>query len=294
MYEHKSVLVSEVIEYLAPQDGGVYLDVTFGGGGHTRAILESNKSCSVIALDWDKKALELNGAPLEEAYPGRIQFIWGNFANLYQLLKKHKIEKIDGILADFGTSQYQLKHGAGFSFYNDTKLDMRMSPAHQKVTAEELINKSSEEKLRQIFWQLGEEKYAKQIVAAIVRRRNERPITTTKELADIVQKATPGPKGKIHPATRVFQALRMYVNHELDNIQAFLSEAIRVLSPGGRLVVISFHSLEDRLVKGFFLKAASEGGFKNLTPRAVSGAEEEISINPSARSAKLRALEKVL
>lgn len=292
-YKHKSVLVSEVLDYLNPQPQGKYLDVTFGGGGHTRAILEHEKECSVIAMDWDKKALEINGIPLQEEFPGRLQLIWGNFAHLYMLLKKAKIDSVQGILADVGTSQHQLKHGVGFSFYHDTPLDMRMSPAHQKVTAAEIINKSTEEKLRQIFWQLGEEKYAKQIVRAIAQKRKDHYIATTKELASIIEKSVPGKRGKVHPATRVFQALRIYVNHELDNIQSFLSEAIRVLAPGGRLVVISFHSLEDRLVKQFFLNTVAQGGFRDLTPRAVQASAQEVEANPSARSAKLRAIEKI-
>jgi 16S rRNA (cytosine1402-N4)-methyltransferase len=292
IYQHKSVLVTEVLQYLDPQPGGIYIDVTFGGGGHTRAILEQQKNCSVVALDWDKHALELNGEKLQQEYPDRVQLVWGNFAQLYTLLKKADIAAVNGILADFGTSQYQLKHGAGFSFSQDTPLDMRMSPAHQKVTAAELVNKASEEKLRQLFWQLGEEKYAKQIVNAIAAKRKDHYIGTTKELATIIEHAVPV-RGKIHPATRVFQALRMYINHELENIQSFLSEAVRVLQPGGRLVVISFHSLEDRLVKQFFSQRALQGGFNLLTPRAVVASEDEILTNPSSRSARLRAIEKV-
>jgi 16S rRNA (cytosine1402-N4)-methyltransferase len=290
-YRHVSVLTKEILEFLAPKPGKVYLDATFGGGGHTRALLEHEPACHVIALDWDKNALELNGAKLQEQFPGRLQLIWGNFAHLYTLLKRERIKSVDGIIADLGTSQFQLFHGTGFSFQHDTPLDMRMSPAHQKVTASELINKASEEKLRAIFWQLGEENYAKQIVRLIAQERKKYPIQTTKQLASLIEKAVPTRHHRLHPATKVFQALRIYINHELENIQAFLPASLRVINPGGRLAVISFHSLEDRLVKQFFIDASSQGQVKILTPRPVRPSEEESAKNPSSRSAVLRVVE---
>ncbi|MBN1549499.1 16S rRNA (cytosine(1402)-N(4))-methyltransferase RsmH [Candidatus Babeliales bacterium] len=288
-YQHKSVLTHEVLTYIDPQPGKVYLDVTFGGGGHTRALLEHEPGCSVLAMDWDMDALELKGEPLQKEFPDRLRLLWGNFAHLYKVLKKAGVTQVDGILADLGTSQYQIAHRPGFSIFKETELDMRMSPAHQKTTAADVINHASEEELRQLFWQLGEERYSKQIVAALARARKDHRITTTKELAELVQAAVPYQKyHKIHPATRVFQALRMYVNHELDNIQAFLSGAVRALVPGGRLVVISFHSLEDRMVKQFFKKEQNEGRVRILTPRAVIASAQELKDNISARSAKLR------
>ena len=292
---HKPVLVDEVLEYLDPKPGGVYLDVTFGSGGHTRAILEKELDCSVVAFDWDSKAIDAYGPEMMERFPGRLRLVWGNFALLYKILKKEKISNVDGILADFGTSQIHITERPGFSVYRDTLLDMRMSPSHQKLTAAQVLKDSSEEKLREIFWQLGEEKYARQITRAIIEERKKRRIRTTAQLAELVQNAVPRPprgkRQKIHPATRVFQALRIFVNKELDNITAFLSVAIRTINPGGRLVCISFHSLEDRIVKSIFKERENIGQVKILTPKVITATDEEIAKNPSSRSAKLRAAE---
>ena len=289
---HKSVLIAEVLTYLKPTPGKTYLDVTFGAGGHTRAILEQEPNCHVIALDWDMESLETYGHALQFEFPGRITLLWGNFGNLYKILKKARIQSVDGILADFGTSQMQINERAGFSFSRDTKLDMRMSPSHYKITAEELINKSSEEKLREMFWQLGEENNARRIVAAIVEARKKERIRTTGQLAKIIEDTVPRAGSKIHPATKVFQALRIFVNQELENIQAFLAGAFAVLHPEGRLVCISFHSLEDRLVKQFFKEKVDLLKGELLTTKAVIATPEEISKNSSSRSAKLRALKK--
>ncbi len=291
-FYHKPVLVNEVLEYLKPQPHKVYLDVTFGSGGHTQAILDKESTCKVIALDWDQESLETYGLPLKEKYGDRLQLLWGNFALIYKILKKEKIKTIDGILADFGTSQMHLMQRAGFSFAHDTPLDMRMSPAHQRVTAEQVVNDFSEEKLRELFWQLGEERYAKQIVAAIVQERKKKRIRSTSKLAQIVKKAVPyDKKQRTHPATRVFQAIRIYVNQELSNISSLFPAAMGVLKSGGRFVCISFHSLEDRLVKTFFKEQESLGRVVLLTPKGVTGTPEEIKQNPSARSARLRAVE---
>lgn len=291
LFYHKTVMVDEVLRYLNPQPQGLYCDVTFGSGGHTKAILDSQPECRVVAIDWDATSIETYAPELEEKYQGRLQILWGNFANLYRLLQKAKVGKVDGVLADFGTSQMHIKERAGFSFYRDSDLDMRMSPAHQQVTAEQVVNKSSEEKLREIFWQLGQETQAKKIVAAIIEARQRKPIQTTRELALIIEKAI-GRGGKrsskIHPATKVFQALRIYVNHELNNIVGFLSGALQVLKPNGLLLCISFHSLEDRIVKQFFKDKAEEGKLEIITKRVVVPTSEEIARNPSSRSAKLR------
>jgi 16S rRNA (cytosine1402-N4)-methyltransferase len=289
-HKHKSVLVNQVLEYLNVSPGKTYLDVTFGAGGHTQAILEKEPTCKVIAMDWDGLSIDTYFPPLEEKYGDRISFVWGNFAQLHRALKKAGIDKVDGILADFGTSQMQIVERAGFSIYRNKPLDMRMSPSHQKITAEYLINKATEEKLRDIFWRLGEERHARKIAYAIVEERKKRYIKTTGELADVVERIL-GKHHKIHPATRVFQALRIYVNKELDNIHAFLPAAIEHLNPSGRLVCISFHSLEDRMVKDFFKKIAEEGVGNVLTKRVVVAESDELRANPSSRSAKLRAFE---
>jgi len=291
---HKSVLVKEVLHYLEIRPRGVYLDVTFGSGGHTRAILEKEPTCSVVALDWDAKVLESYGVSLQKEFGNRLQLIWGNFALLYKIAKKENIGPFDGILADFGTSQIQIMERPGFSIYRDTPLDMRMSPAHQRITAAELIAKASQEKLQEIFWQFGEERYAKQIARAIVQKRVQYPIKTTVQLARLVEKVVPLRKSfKIHPATRVFQALRIYINKELENIRSFLDASVPLLKPGGRVVCISFHSLEDRIVKQFFLEKARADQLAILTSEVIVAFDEEIRQNPSARSAKLRAAERV-
>jgi 16S rRNA (cytosine1402-N4)-methyltransferase len=291
LFYHKTVMIDEVLQYLNPQPQGLYCDVTFGSGGHTKAILESQPECRVIALDWDATSIETYAPELEEKYQERLMIQWGNFANLYRLLQKAKVGKVDGILADFGTSQMHIKERAGFSFYRDSDLDMRMSPAHQQVTAEHVINRSPEDKLCEIFWQLGQEPQAKKIVAAIIEARQRKPIQTTRELALVIEKAV-GRGGKrsskIHPATKVFQALRIYVNHELNNITGFLSGALQVLKPNGLLVCISFHSLEDRIVKQFFKEKQDEGKLEIITKRVVVPTKEEVTKNPSSRSAKLR------
>lgn len=285
MTYHKPVLVQEVIDYLAIKPHGVYLDVTFGGGGHTRAILEAEPTCSVVACDWDTIALETNGYPLQEEFPGRLTLLWVNFAQIDKKLKKEGIEHVDGILADFGTSQNQLTERAGFSFMQDTPLDMRMSPSHQKVTAYEVVNKSSEAKLYEIFKYLGEEHRARLFARLIVAERTKKSIKTTRQLALLIEKVSPRDGSRIHPATKIFQALRIYVNKELDNIRSFFAAAMRILNPEGRLLCISFHSLEDRLVKDFFKQ---EDCLEVITSKVVVATPEEVKQNPSSRSAKLR------
>jgi len=288
---HKPVLVDEMLQYLDPQPGKVYLDVTFGSGGHSHAILEHEPNCNVIAMDWDAESLNTYAPLLQEKFGNRVRVIWGNFAHIYRLLKKVGINKVDGILADFGTSYMQIKERPGFSVYLDTPLDMRMSPSHQRLTAAQVVNTCSQEKLQEIFWQLGEEKQAKKIAYFIVKRRREKPIKTTRDLAIIIEKTIPvRMRRKIHPATKVFQALRIYVNQELDNISAFLSASLTILNTTGRLVCISFHSLEDRLVKQFFKEHENEGHVRILTKKVVVPTSKEVEVNPSARSAKLRAL----
>lgn len=290
---HKSVLVSEVLQYLDPQPGKTYIDATFGGGGHTKAILDHEPNCRVIAFDWDAQALE-HGQGLLEQYGERLEFLWGNFASIYMILKKHKIDKVDGILADFGTSQTQIFTKEGFSFAQDSFLDMRMSTAHYKTTAAEVLNKSSEDKLANIFFELGEERASRKIAQMIVQERKKKRFKMTSQLVDLIVKIK-GPKrgNAAHPATKVFQALRIYVNHELENIEIFLQALPKILNNQGRVVCISFHSLEDRTVKHFFREfghaSLNPGKFEILTPRVITASDEELKVNLSARSACLRA-----
>ena len=293
---HKPVLMNEVLHYLDPQPHKVYLDVTFGSGGHTRAILEREPLCKVIAIDWDEVTLERFGAPLLEAFPDRLQLLWGNFSLLYKLLKKAGIQRVDGILADFGTSQVQIAERPGLSVYKDVPLDMRMSPPHQRYTAADICNNADERTLSDIFFTYGEERWSKPIARAIVQDRLKKPFKTTGDLVALIERVVPKDpkrKSKIHRATRVFQALRIYVNNELDNIKSFLPAALRVLSPAGRLVCISFHSLEDRMVKQFFKEQEQLGVVRLLTSKVVRPTEEEVALNPSSRSSRLRAAEKL-
>ncbi len=291
--KHKPVLVNEVLSYLDPQPGKTYLDVTFGSGGHTRAILQKEPACNVIAMDWDERVFDQFGVQLQEDYPDRIRFIWGNFALLYRILRREDVGKIDGILADFGTSQIQIHERPGLSIFKETYLDMRMSPPHQKETAANIVNEASEHTLRELFFTYGQERWSRQIARAIVEARKQHPIKTTADLVAIIDRVVPTTPSKIHKATRIFQALRIYVNKELDNIQAFLPGALQALAQGGRLVCISFHSLEDRLVKQFFKQKEQEGNLRILTPKVVKPSEQEVAENVSARSARLRAAERL-
>ena len=288
---HKSVLPQEVLEQFNLKPGGVYVDVTFGGGGHTRSVLQAEPGCKVIAFDWDKIALETNGAPLQQMFGERLELVWGNFAHFDRLMKKIKVTGVDGILADFGTSQFQIHEREGFSFRKDTALDMRMSPGHQKIWARDLLNKLSEKELAQIIFEYGEDYNASKIARAIVSTRGKKRIMTTLDLVEIIESVIPYHKGKkIHPATKTFQALRIVVNHELDNILSFLKASVRYLNPGGRLLCISFHSLEDRIVKNFFKEQAET--LITLTKKPITATTEEIASNGSSRSAKLRVAEK--
>jgi 16S rRNA (cytosine1402-N4)-methyltransferase len=288
---HPSVLVAEVLEYLNPQPGKLYVDVTFGSGGHTRAILDAQPKCKVIAFDWDKKTIDTYASSLEEEYKGRLKVIWGNFAQIIYLLKKEKITCIDGVLADFGTSYMHIFEREGFSFMRDTDLDMRMSPAHQSMTAARILNESTEQALVSIFFDYGQERHSRRIASMVVKERAKNKFKTTLQLAKLIEKCVPRGKSKIHPATRVFQALRIYVNRELDNIHSFLIGALRVLKHDGRLICISFHSLEDRMVKHFYKEQEQLGHVFLLHKKAIIASDEEIELNPSSRSARLRALQ---
>lgn len=293
-FYHKSVLVQEVIELLNPQPGKIYLDVTFGSGGHTRALLMHEPACRVIGIDWDAASLEKYGSELQQEFGARFTPVWGNFAHLYKLLKKIKISQVDGILADFGTSQMHLFDRPGFSFSRETELDMRMAPSHQLVTAATLVNELSETALADIIWEFGDERYARKIARALVEQRKKKPFKTTLDLTMVVEKIIPHHRGmRIHPATKTFQAFRIYVNKELDNIHAFLPTAIAALSPHARLACITFHSLEDRIIKQFFKDQESAGTGQIITKKGIVATQEELKENPSARSAKLRVFEVV-
>jgi 16S rRNA (cytosine1402-N4)-methyltransferase len=291
-FSHISVLGREVIEGLAVRPGGHYLDVTVGGGGHSRLILEAAEDVRVTAIDQDEDALaaakknlaefSVSEAPPKEA---RIQFIYSNFADY-----EFPPNTFDGILADLGVSSYHLDQAErGFSFRQAANLDMRMDRG-RSLTAADVINNWDEAELADIFFKYGEERLSRRIARRIVERR---PLHTTTELADAIASSVP-PKyryGRIHPATRVFQALRIVVNDELKSLETFLDKAPNALVPGGRIAIISFHSLEDRPVKHGLRNLPL---LKVLTKKPIIAKEEEIGKNPRSRSAKLRIAERVL
>ncbi|KAJ1818547.1 hypothetical protein LPJ75_001413 [Coemansia sp. RSA 2598] len=292
---HEPVLLNEAMAHLSPGPGKVYLDGTFGEGGYTKRILDE-ADCSVVAIDQDPLAAE-RARELAKLYPGRMTVLWHEFGKIDALQRC-----FDGIVLDIGISSGQLASSRGFSFQTDSPLDMRMSstPAHgslrRLVPADVVVNQFSSDRLADIFRRFGQERFARQIAREIERRRAKAPIATTHQLVDAVVAALPRRyvrEASIHPATRVFQSLRIYVNDELAQLQSALASAVRMLNPGGRLVVVSFHSLEDAIVKKFFrdLALAESSDFGILTKRAVKPTDEEVNRNPRSRSAKLRAIE---
>jgi len=294
---HLPVLVEEVLEFLDCRPDRVYVDGTVGSGGHSRKILEkSSPTGRLIGLDWDAEAIERARKSLH-SFEGRVVLSRENFRNLPSVLKTLSVPAVDGILLDLGVSTEQLEsRERGFSFRWEAPLDMRMSQ-ETETTAQDLVGDLSSEDLEALLREYGEERWARKIARNIVRRRQTAPIRTTGELVKAVEQSIPAPRGRIHPATRTFQALRISVNEELDNLKAFLDAAPDLLRSKGRLCIISYHSLEDRIVKIFFRQwtrggKGEEKPFALLTPKPVLPEAEEVSRNPRARSAKLRAVEK--
>lgn len=290
---HQPALLKETISFLNVKPGEVYIDTTIGGAGHSLEILK--RGGRIFGFDCDPEAVKFAKERLEEACPSAsFKIVKANFADLKQVLEKNKIANPRGILFDLGTSFYQLKTGKrGFSFSLDESLDMRMDP-DLKVTAADLINGLGKKELYELFSRLGEEKLALPIAKTIVLDRKREPIKNTKQLADLIEKIYQRRKQrlKIHPATKVFQALRIAVNDELNNLREALPQALEILKDQGRLVVISFHGLEDRIVKRFFKEEEKKGILKILTKKPIVPTEEERMRNPRCRSAKLRSGEK--
>jgi 16S rRNA (cytosine1402-N4)-methyltransferase len=288
---HIPVLLDETLEYLQPVSGGVYLDGTLGLGGHTEAILErSAPDGRVIGFEWDEKAMERAGKRLSP-YGERLRVVRRNFAEIKEGLEEVGVETVNGLLIDVGLSSLQLDSGKrGFSFQRDEVLDMRMDN-RRTVTASSILATCSREELADIFFYYGEERQARPIAAAIVKSRVVEPIRTTKQLVSIVSKAVPRRfhPGRIHVATKVFQALRIAVNGELENLARILDDGVDCLKPGGRFCVISFHSLEDRIVKRKFRENPE---LDVLTSKAVMPSRDEIQVNSRSRSARLRVAEK--
>jgi 16S rRNA (cytosine1402-N4)-methyltransferase len=298
---HIPVLVANAIEFLNVRDGGVYIDGTFGAGGYTTALLAA-ADCKVIAIDRDRAAIA-EGARLAKESGGRLTLVEDRFSRLDQVAEGTR--SIDGVVLDLGVSSMQLDDAErGFSFRLDGPLDMRMSS--DGPSAADVVANASERDLATIVATLGEERHARSVARAIVRAREHEPIATTRALADVVSRVVHVRPGDIHPATRTFQALRMFVNDELGELAAALAGSERVLKPGGRLVVVSFHSLEDRIVKTYLAsRSGIDGGsrhrpevvkapasFRILTKRPLLPNEREITSNPRSRSAKLRAGER--
>ena len=304
---HIPVMLSEVLAALEPKSGEIIVDGTFGAGGYTEAILQS-ADCKVIAIDRDQKAIAA-GKPLAERFPGRLRLVIGRYSAMDEILESQGIEAVDGVALDLGVSSMQLDQAErGFSFMQDGPLDMRMGS--DGPSAADIVNSLSERELAEIIGKLGEERRARAIARAIVARRADEPIATTGELADIVARVLGRKHDETkHPATRTFQALRLYLNEELDELAEGLSAAERLLRAGGRLVVVTFHSLEDRIAKRFFASRSAPGrrgsrhlpeaegearppSFRLLNRRPLEPNQREIAENPRARSARLRAAER--
>ena len=300
---HIPVMLAEVIEVLSPKDGGLYVDGTFGAGGYSRAILES-ADCAVLGIDRDPTAIEA-GRSMEDEFKGRLTLLPGRFSDMKELIEAHGVKEVDGIALDVGVSSMQLDQAArGFSFMSDGPLDMRMSS--QGMSAADVVNTMSVSDLRRIFQIYGEEKQARRVAEAIVAARQKAEITRTSQLAQIIEDTVhvkPGGR-RIHPATRSFQGLRIFVNDELGELAKALMASEHLLKPTGRLAVVSFHSLEDRLVKRFLAERAGrtargsryvpeapkadEPTFDLITSKVRRPEDAEAEINPRARSARLR------
>lgn len=316
--QHVPVMLAEVLKYLQPEPGGHYVDGTVGGGGHTAAILaHSAPEGRVLGIDRDPQALARAGERLaDDVHQGRLLLIQGNYSEMARFVAEADFAPVDGIVLDLGFSSDQMEDPErGFSFSTDGPLDMRMNQS-RGVSAADLLNTASEQELADIFWRYGEENRARQIAWRIIRAREKGAITRTTQLAQLAAAGVPFKPGMIHPATRVFQALRIAVNEELQHLEKVLPLLLEVLlagrepaargERGGRMVIISFHSLEDRLVKGFMRREASDcicppglpvcvcnhrARVRLLTPKPVTPTSQEIAANPRARSAKLRAAE---
>ncbi len=309
-FKHVSVMAEEVMQYLQPHSGGVYLDGTLGGAGHARLILEASSPDGVlIGMDRDMEALAAAQRELA-SFGERVVLRQGNFSDMCTQLDQLEIAAVDGILLDLGVSSHQIDSPErGFSFREDGPLDMRMNPK-EGVSAATVVAETEVDELKRIFRDYGEERWAGKIARAIVTDREKTPFVTTLQLADLISRVVPAGRGpqRIHPATRVFQALRIHVNGELDSLRTALDTAWLRLKTGGRLVVISFHSLEDRMVKQAFRALATgcvcpprlavcacgeQPSVRVLTRKAVRATESETENNPRARSAVLRAMEKL-
>ncbi|OGW30958.1 MAG: 16S rRNA (cytosine(1402)-N(4))-methyltransferase [Nitrospirae bacterium GWF2_44_13] len=282
-------MLREVVMLLKPVLGGVYVDATVGLGGHAEEILKHIGNGRLLGIDRDEEALDM---AMKRIPDNRLTLKKGKFSDISRLAAEAGISKADGILLDLGTSMFHLKTAErGFSFLSEEPLDMRMD-REQEMTAAYIVNKYPEKEIIRILWEYGEEKLSRKIARAVIDYRAEKKIDTCAELSDIVYRAY-RQRGKHHPATKTFQALRIAVNDELNELRKGLNEAAGILKSGGRLCVISYHSLEDRIVKNFIRDEHKQGGLRMLTKKPIAPSGEEVRSNPSARSAKLRGAEKI-
>jgi 16S rRNA (cytosine1402-N4)-methyltransferase len=292
---HESVLLDEVMHWLAPKAGQVVVDCTTGRAGHASAIAaQLGPTGTLIGLDVDPRNLEFAQEKLSIA-PCRVRLFHANFAEIWDVLREAEAEQVDGILADLGLSTNQFfEPRYGMSFTEDMPLDMRLDP-RLRQTAADLVNRMKEDELADVLYNLAQERYSRRVARKIVEARRISPITTTGRLAEVVRSAIPkrgGAPERIDPATRTFLALRMQVNQETKRLEALLKEGPKLLKPGGRMAVISFQSMEDRLVKQAFRSAQDAGGYDALTRKPISPGDTETARNPRSRSAKLRVLER--
>ncbi|MDI6890483.1 MAG: 16S rRNA (cytosine(1402)-N(4))-methyltransferase RsmH [Thermodesulfovibrionales bacterium] len=287
---HLPVMVREAMKVLNPRPGGIYVDATIGPGGHSEEILKLIGSGGrLIGIDRDDEALRLAQKRLSNR---RVVLKRGNFSDMENLLYTEGISEVDGALFDLGVSMLQLKDPErGFSFTSDKRLDMRMD-RRQKLSAWDVVNRYPEKELERILREFGEERLSRKISEAIVRKKSKKTIDTCSELSGIVERVY-GRRGRAHPATKTFQALRIEVNKELDELRAGLDSSLRLLKKGGRLCVISYHSLEDRIVKNFVAHCSKKGLLRVITKKPLTPGPEELRSNPSSRSAKLRVAERI-
>jgi len=294
---HYPVLLKEVIELLNPLPNQNYIDGTVGLASHTIEILKrTSPQGKVLAIDLNKETLKIAKRRIEEkGLSERVIFVQGNFARIAEIVKKFHFSPVKGVLLDLGFSMFLIKEsGLGFTFQKNEFLDMRYSPKETNLTASQVLNSYSFKELAEIFSSFGQEKKAREIAEEIVRQRKKEPINYTFQLKEIVERVYGFKRKKrIHPATKVFQALRIYLNKELENLKEGLKSSFAILSPGGRIAVITFHSLEDKIVKQFYLEKKRKGEGVIITKKPVKPKYQEIKINPPSRSAKLRVLEKI-
>ena len=290
---HKPVMVDEVLDYLNLQSGQTILDCTVGGGGHAIRILDKIKPDGfLIGIDKDMEILQTTKQSLSKI-TGKFKLYHADYSDIDEVLRQADIDKVNGVLLDLGVSSLQFDQAdRGFSFAKEAPLDMRMDRS-RGITAQNLIRRLSESELGELLWKYGEERRSRRIARAILKEEKGVGITSTRQLAAIVERVVPRGKGKIHPATRVFQALRIAVNKELENLEIFLDKIYNYMAVGARIVIISFHSLEDRIVKNKFIEKAKQNIFRVLTKKPITPCETEIRENIRSRSAKLRVAERI-